>query len=51
VADELLNATLVRDEATYYAAYEEREELRHMLEEFNSGTSKDDCEPESWPPK
>jgi hypothetical protein len=42
VADEMLNASVVRDEAAYYASFEEQGELRHMLEEFRSDASEDD---------
>jgi hypothetical protein len=49
--DEMLNASLVRDEATYYEAYEERGALRNMLEEFESDASQDDRKPEPCPLK
>ena len=38
VEEQMLNASLVRDEAAYYASYEERGELRHLLEGFHRGT-------------
>jgi hypothetical protein len=40
--EQMLNASFTRDEATYYEAYEERGELRHMLKEFKSHASEDD---------
>jgi hypothetical protein len=39
--EQMLNASLARDEAAYYASYEERGELRNLLEEFESDASED----------
>jgi hypothetical protein len=42
VEEQMLNASLVRDEAAYYASYEERGELRHVLDEFKSPEASED---------